>query len=42
MVAVHEQVAPVITINDGAGLPNLFTEAPDELREYVQIGGGAA
>ena len=42
LTAVHEQFAPVVTVNDGAGLPFLFTFALDGLSEYVQVGAAAA
>ena len=42
LTARHEQPAAVVTVNDGAGLPALFTEALDELSEYVQLGATAA
>jgi hypothetical protein len=42
LTTLHGQPAPVITVNDGEGLPFLFTEALDELSEYVQLGAAAA
>ena len=42
LTAVHEQLAPVVTVHDGAGLPFLFTLALDGLSEYVQVAGAAA
>ena len=33
LTAVQEQLGPVVTVNDGAGLPFLFTFALDGLSE---------